>query len=173
MLDVVAMLAVVAVVGGYAVRADFATYSVFTVGVFKRLDRAAADGGQECVKCESEVQSGERRRYYKEIVVAGMPTVRYAVGDSYYCGDHSSFEFRQGEGSGDVRRLSDTLTEALVQFAAWVVDSDRVGVEVPDSEFADYDGNITSDVQAAAGLLPMAVMVLTAAVLVNLFTFGE
>ena len=172
MLDVAAMLAVVAVVGGYVVRADFATYSVFTVGVFKRLDRAAADGGQECVECESEFQSGERRRYYKEIVVAGMPTVRYAVGESYYCGDHTSFEFRQGEGSGDVRRLSDTLTEAGVQFAVWFFDGEW-DVAGQDSEFADYDGNITSDVQAAAGLLPMAVMVLTAAVLVNLFTFGE
>jgi len=59
----------------YTVRADFSRYSIFTAGVFKRVSRTVVETENECEEelCERTVSPGEERRWFKEIVVAGMP----------------------------------------------------------------------------------------------------
>ena len=166
MIDVFAVVFVALGVVGYWWRADFATYSLFTVGVFERLDRQPTNDDKPCAECGSDIDSGEQRTYYKEIVIAGMPTVRYGVGHAYYCADHASFEFEHGAES-DTQRLPKSIVEGVARFGVWVA-GDVPDMQPDDSELGEISGDITSDFSSAARLLPAALLILTAGLLIQL-----
>lgn len=158
----VAALAALAIVVAYWWRGDFAAYSVFTVGVFKRLDRASANAtGRECAElgCEVPVEAGERRRWYKDLVVAGLVLARYGGGEAVYCAQHTSFEFRHTWEPDDptaTQRLATTLTEGVVELVAWR--AERRESRGPFEDVAATTGSVFS-------LLPILLVVLVTALM--------
>jgi len=157
-------LLAVAGLAGYGYRADFEKYSLFTAGVFERVTHHETARDKQCFDCQTEIDTGERRTYHREIVVGGMPVVRYGHGHTYYCEQHTSFELAHGDkGSTDTNRLSKTVIEGLLNFTMWVFDKDMQFTE-EDSEFADTEfDDVMSSVGTAVNLLPMAVLIFTAA----------
>lgn len=125
----VATVAVAVLTVGYTARADFDKYSIFTVGVFKRVKRHPVQNtGHECsgLHCDAVVEDGEQRRRFKEIVVAGCPVIRYGGGSLYYCEEHVSFEFRQGEVTKTTtQRLAEPILAAFVGFVDWKTTPDH------------------------------------------------
>jgi len=80
----------------YLWRVDFQSYSVFTVGTFKKVYRyESADQTAECSEnlCESGCLEGEIRKATKEVVIFGCPIIRQTTAVNHYCPDHTSFEF--------------------------------------------------------------------------------
>jgi len=154
-----------AVLSAYGYRADFAKYSIGTVGVFKRVDRRVVEPGDfECADCEGHTDSAERRTYFKEIVVAGMPLLRYDKGRSMYCEAHMSFESLQAGGepqTSQIERLAVPIAEAVATFMTW-----DVSETVDDSEFSD----VVDNVNAGLSLIPIAITVLLAAFFIKAFT---
>src|SRR6056297_758592 len=88
----------VASVAVFVYRADFSRYSIFTHGVFRRVERDVVElnGDGECQEheCDSEPETAERRKWFKELVLAGMVVARVSGGEHYYCERHASFEVR-------------------------------------------------------------------------------
>jgi len=156
---------------GYGLRADFAKYSLFTVGVFERLTRAHSEADQACMECDSQLDGdGEVRTYYKEIVVAGMAVVRYDTGRSYYCHDHRSFELAHGEAGEQeaTSRLPQSVVVGFARFTLWVFDAEEgVDINDDDSEFSDVTENVTSTASAVIGLVPVAILIVTASLVIN------
>jgi hypothetical protein len=152
----------------YLYRADFEKYSIFTVGVYKRVTHAAAeDTDVDCyrVHCESTVTNGEVRRRYKEIVIAGCPIVRYGGGASYHCQDHTSWEFSKlDDVEDDTRELSESILSAFVSFLQFV----QAGqLELPDEDESEF-ANATSSVGTAMNLAGPVLLILIAAVILKL-----
>jgi len=124
MIQELTALIVVVLVGLYLWRADFAHYSITTIGVYKRLHRYQTDSG-ECTElhCDSTIDQGELRVATKEIVLFGCPTLRYGTVQNAYCEDHASFEYKQGHFDvQSTQRVQETLVAGIVGFAEWTVD---------------------------------------------------
>lgn len=148
----------------YLYRADFAKYSIFTVGVFKRVTRKRSESGVACTEslCENEVSSGEVRIASKEIVVAGCVMLRYGSVENHYCSDHTSFEFRRMDFKpSTVEKLNETVIQAIVHFSTWV---QLPAEEREDSTFND----VTTATQSAFDLAGVAVIVLIAAAMISI-----
>lgn len=162
-------VAALAISSMYSYRADFARYSIFTVGVFKRLDRTVVEAPEfECSEhhCEEQTDVAERRRYFKEIVIGGMPLLRFDGGESYYCEDHVSFEVQDeldNPKKSTTERVATSLLAALASFFEW-----REEQKTFDSEFSD----VQSSASAAFSLIPIAMMVLLAAMIMSLMNRG-
>ena len=155
----------------YSYRADFSRYSVFTVGVFKRLERTVVEGAEyECAEfhCEETTEVSERRQYFKEIVALGMPIVRYHKGESHYCKDHVSFEVIEDLDNPKISTSEKIGTSLLMAFAAFIEWLAKGEPEVEESEFDD----ITASVETALDLIPVIFIVLLAAIVLNLMQWA-
>ena len=166
MLEVFGLLAVGLLL--YTYKADFEKYSIFTTGVFKRISREVVETEYEChdTYCEATVSPGERRRWYKEIVVAGMPAVRFGGGTHYYCEDHVAFKIRNdldNPRQSTVERLAMPVAEAIVAFADWKLDP----AETKDSQFANAQADVTTGITSAVSLVPVMLLVVVAAVVIG------
>lgn len=147
----------------YLYRADFEKYSVFTVGVFKRVYRSPARETEfECSEryCSETVVDGEKRTRYKEIVLFGCPILSYGGGTLYNCESHVSFEFTQGDHTTTTERLQETIVSAIVGFAEWQTIPE---VEKPNKSAFDDAMKATSATADLAGvaLLIVAIVVIT------------
>lgn len=141
----------------YLYRADFEKYSVFTVGVFKRVHRRPATETEfECSEpyCSETVVDGEKRTRYKEIVLFGCPILSYGGGTLYNCESHVSFEFTQGDHTTTTERLQETIVSAIVGFAEWQTIPD---VEKPNKSAFDDAVKATS---ATADVASVALIIL-------------
>jgi hypothetical protein len=158
--------AVVAISAGYLYAGDFKRYSVFTVGVFERVThQPAALDGHECREhwCEVDSVDGERRRWFKEIVVLGVPLASYGGGEAYYCDDHAHVGIQTGEFE-ESRSVPDSVVWALV----WVAEKFATDVETPEkSEFDGVQNGISGSVGDAMALIPVALLVLTGAMIMG------
>lgn len=156
---------VVAVLLAY--RADFQRYSIFTVGVFKRIDRSVA-GAHECaaLDCDADPDVTERREWFREIVVAGVPLVRYGGGVHHYCDRHVSFELR-GEldeaPAPTTERLKVSIAEAAVTAITGPAAVDEAVKQ--DREHTNPYEDALAGVGSALSLAPIALLVLVTAVL--------
>jgi len=149
----------------YTVRADFSRYSIFTAGVFKRVSRKVVETEKECEEslCENTVFPGEERRWFKEIVVAGMPVARYSGGVHYYCEDHVAFEVigdLENPPTPKTERLAISLFEAVGEFLTTLPDSK--------SENEDPFRNVTTSTASALDLMPVVLLILVAALILSL-----
>lgn len=149
----------------YTFRADFTRYSIFTVGVFRRVSRRSAETDCECIEtfCDQTVSPGERRRWFREIVVAGMPVVRYGGGVHYYCEDHAAFEVLDELDSptpGTAERLAISVFAAFGEFLT--------ALPEPESELDDPYENVTANMSTALDLIPVLLIVFVAVTVVSL-----
>ena len=98
MTDPILFATAAAVVAGYLYAGDFDQYAAYTVGVYERVSHepAALDDIQ-CREhwCETDSGGGERRRWFKEIVLLGVPVATYGGGLGYYCEDHAHKSVRE------------------------------------------------------------------------------
>jgi len=171
MIELAAVTISVLAPAGYAYRADFARYSVFTVGVFERVERATVDP-TTTDGIDDNAELAERRRYWREVVVAGMPTLRYDRGVSHYSGDAVSFETQQTAESSDTEELPTTLAHAVVDFTAWVLGGDVATDDFDvddDSPFVDAAKDTTVSVWEMFPAFIIAGVVLFVVALTNLF----
>jgi len=161
MIELWAIGVLVLVAGCYLYKADFAQYSIFTVGVFKRVYRYESKREDiECAEnyCESGTLEGEIRKATKEIVLFGCPVFRRPTAVNYYCPDHTSFEFQQGAyGVARTERVTESLLSALV---AWYEFKPQVE---SDSQLTEASDDVVSGMNAAVSLLPVVVLVLVIA----------
>lgn len=167
-----AAVAIVVLVAGYLYVGDFEKYSIFTVGVFQRVthERAALDG-HECREhwCEVDDVDGERRLWFKEIVLLGVPLASYGGGEAYYCEDHAHVRIQTGEFE-ESRSVSDSVIWAIV----WVAEKFATDVETPEeSEFDSVQNDISSSVGDALTLAPVALMIIIAAAAMSLMGAGS
>ena len=164
---------IVALGSAYTYRADFARYSIFTVGVFKRVERRAVEGVEyECADpmCEAHTDVAERRRWFKEIVVAGMPVAGYGGGTAHYCEDHVAFEILDeldNPTKTRTERLKVTLLEGIVAFLAFELEPRE------DSDLANASDDLVSGVGDAMSLLPVVFVVLIAVIFMSLLKVGR
>lgn len=158
--------AVVAISAGYLYAGDFKRYSIFTVGVFQRVTHEpAALDGHGCREhwCEVNSVDGEHRRWFKEIVVLGVPLASYGGGEAYYCDDHAHVGIQTGEFE-ESRGVPDSVVWAIV----WVAEKFATDVETPEeSEFDGVQNDISGSVGDAMALIPVALMVLTASMIMG------
>lgn len=161
-----AAVAIVVLVAGYLYAGDFERYSIFTVGVFQRVTHEpAALDGHECREhwCEVDDVDGERRLWFKEIVLLGVPVASYGGGEAYYCDDHAHVSIQRGEFK-ETRSVSDSVIWAVV----WVAEKFATDVETPEeSEFDSVQNDITGGIGDAMTLIPIAVLVISAAVIMK------
>lgn len=165
-LEYVSLLA--GVIAVYIYRADFEKYSIFTTGVFRRVSRRVVETGEVCddLYCETIVAPGERRRWYKEIVIAGMPVIRFGGGTHYYCEDHVAFDIRNDLDEPykpTVERLGISLAEGIVGFAKWELDTTKTD----DNPLKNAQTNVVSGMGAAVQLIPVVILVLITALMIS------
>lgn len=156
MIEAVALGVAVLTLSGYGYLADFERYSVFCVGVERRVSRAHVEGEYECIDCEEETSEAERVRWYRELVLFGAPLHQLVDGDHYYCEDHASADYHLH----DIPTVDETpwywaFLEALFEPSTSIEE---------DSEFQ----NVTTSVGAAFHLIPVALLVLIAAMIIGL-----
>lgn len=170
----IAAVVLFACLAGYGWRADFERYSIFTVGVFKRVKREAVEPGEfECADtmCSATTERAEKRRYYKEIVVAAFPVLRYGGGTSYYCEDHYSFEFIQHldeDGWQTTDRVHQRLGMAAIEAILWLIgETGQVQGLEDESEFSNASSDVTTGMSDAMSLMPVVFLVLIAAVILG------
>lgn len=153
----------------YSWRADFARYSIFTVGVFRRVERTAVEGVEfECADpiCEATTEKAERRKWFKEVVIAGMPLIRVGGGQSHYCEDHVAFEVRDQLDSPE-QPMPEKLAGGLAAVVLWIGEN-VVGPFPDDTEYSnDEFSSATTSVSAGLELLPIVFLVLVAAVVLG------
>jgi len=146
----------------YLWRADFDTYSVFTVGVFKRVTRYKSHNqNRECSKldCESGTKEGEIRKGWKEIVLFGCPIRRTDSVTNAYCPDHTSFEFQEGEyRETTTRRVAETVLTGLAH-------AGQLKPETKEDE-SPFDGAVNTT-SACFDLIPMLLLVIIIAACVG------
>jgi len=145
----------------YLYRADFQQYSVFTVGVFKRISRYEGHRNIECsnVDCDNTTEGSELRKAYKEIVIGGAVIAKYDVVSNRYCHKHTSFEFQQDEfGQTTTRRVAETLIGGIVGVASWKVEQKE--------DQTPFD-EVTANMSTSFELVPVALIVLVAALLMG------
>ena len=158
-----ALLAVAVSLSLYAYRADFQRYSIFCYGVYKRVDRRVVETDRECHEdyCEQNVAPGEARRWYKEIVVLGMPVVKYGGGTHYYCADHVAFEL-YGTDLVPEKSTPEKLTITLVEgIGEYLIDTAEPDDDTP------FD-DVTTGVHDALSLVPVVLIVLIGAMIISL-----
>lgn len=164
----VAVLAVALVVLAYLYLGDFEQYAIYSVGVYKRVTHEPATlDGHECREdwCDVDAGDGEHRRWFKQIVLFGAPIATYGGGETYYCIDHADASIQLGLYE-ETARARDRLVWAIV----WVAERFATDAEVPEeSEFDAVESNMTSAVGTAFQLLPIACVILIAALLMSLF----
>jgi len=161
MLEVFAGIVVVGTLLAYSLRADFAHYSIFTVGVYKRLYRYKVTNEEtECEEdyCDRELVEGEARKATKELVILGCPVTRYNTVTNYYCDSHGSLEYQRGEYR---ETRTEKLTTTLLTGLAECVDS-RQQKRTDKPDFA----HATTAVGDAWSLIPVAFVVVIAAIVV-------
>lgn len=150
----------------YLYAGDFQRYSIFTVGVFQRVTHEpAALGGHECREhwCDIDGGDGERRRWFKQIVVLGVPVASYGGGEAHYCDEHAHVRIQTGEFE-ESRTVSDSIIWAIV----WVAEKFATDVESPDdSEFNSVQNDLSGSVGDVMALVPVALLVLTGAVILK------
>jgi hypothetical protein len=160
----------------YLYRSDFQRYSIGTVGVFKRFERAAITGGDldtvnmECIECEKDIVTAERRRYWKEIVVFGAAVWRQEVGESFYCEDHVSFELLGELDDADhiyAERLPVSIGNAVLSFAT--MDHE---LEVEDNPAFESTEGVASGILHPLNLIPMMIIVLTTVLVLNVINLA-
>ena len=151
----------------FAYASDFERYSIFTVGVFRRVTHEPADlKGHECREhwCEVDDVNGEHRVWFKEIVLLGVPLASYGGGEGYYCDDHAHVGIQTGEFE-ESRSVPDSVVWALV----WVVEKFSTDAELPkESEFETVQTDLTRGVGDAINLLPVVFLVVFAAVSIKM-----
>jgi len=153
-------------VAGYLYAGDFERYSILTVGVFERIahEPQALDGA-ECREhwCETAAGDGEHRRWFKEVVVGGVPVASYGGGSGYYCGDHAHVSIQRGE-FDETRSVSDSVVWALV----WVAETFATPTETPDdSAFESVQEDVTAGMGSAIQLVPVALLVVVASLVIR------
>ena len=154
----------------YLWRVDFQSYSVFTVGTFKKVYRyESTDQTAECSEnlCESGCLEGEIRKATKEVVIFGCPVIRQTTAVNSYCPDHTSFEFEQGEYSvTTTERVKESVLSAIISLGTLKFEPQS------ESELTKSQKTASNDVAAAMGdafsLLPVLVLVLCAAMCISL-----
>jgi len=160
-----AALAIVFLLVGYLYAGDFEKYSMFTVGVFQRVTHEpAALEGHKCREywCDVDNVDGERRLWFKEIVLLGVPMASYGGGEAYYCDEHAHVSIQRGEFE-ETRSVSDSVVWAMV----WVAEKFATDVETPEeSEFGSVQDNFTGGMGDAMTFL-IAVLVITASVIMK------
>ena len=145
-------------------RSDYAHYSIFTVGVFKRVSRRPNTTENECEEsyCEHSVTDGETRIAYKEIVFCGVAIVRFGGVENHYCQDHTSLEFRQGEfAKPTVERLQESILSGFLSFSVFMQNS------LDEDTEADPFNQATQATQNAFDLMGVAFIVLILAVMIS------
>jgi len=161
------LLVGIILLGLYAWRADFSRYSIFTVGVFKRVTRSPVESEEECEEyyCENTVSPGEKRRSFKEIVVAGIVVVQYGGGTHHYCPDHASFEASEG-----IDETPGTIVERLSHPAAKLIIAldKRTPETVDEANARDAPRNIASTTSDVVSLAPVIIIVLIASAMMRL-----
>ena len=161
-----AAIGIVVFLVAYLYTGNFERYSIFTVGVFQRVTHEpAALEGHECREhwCEVDDTDGERRVWFKEIVLLGVPVASYGGGEAYYCDDHAHVGIQTGEFE-ESRSVPDSVIWALV----WVGEKFSTDAEMPeDSEFGSVQNNVTGGIGDAITLIPIAVLVITASVIMK------
>jgi len=157
--------AVVALVVAFVyLRSDYAHYSIFTVGVFKRVSRRPSTTQTECEEsyCEERITDGETRIAYKEIVLCGVAIVRFGGVENHYCQEHTSLEFRQGEfAKPTVEQLQESILSGFVSFSIFMQNS------LDDDAEADPFNQTVKATQSAFDLMGVAFIVLIAAVMIS------
>lgn len=149
-------------VGACLYAGDFERYSIFTVGVFQRVThQPAALDSHECREhwCEVDGGDGERRLWFKQIVLFGIPVASYGGGEGYYCDGHAHVGIQTGEFE-EAKSVPDSVIWAIV----WVVERFATDTGRPDeSEFDSVQTEVTSGFDGVVTLLPVAVLVIVAA----------
>lgn len=159
MLEPAAVAGVALLTTGFYYRSDFAHYSVFTVGRFRRLRRQSVrEEGHHCRDCDTEIELGERRDYYKALVVAGAETLRYGGGTARYCYSHSDVGVR-----GDLEPVE---TFETVPWWARVFLLFGETLETEPAEKNEFE-NLTTGVSSAFQLTGVLVLVVVAATIVG------
>jgi hypothetical protein len=157
----VAAIVFVAFAATWLYAGDFERYSIFTLGVFKRVTHEPTTlNGEECREhwCEATDSAGERRLWFKEIVLFGIPVASYDGGEAYYCDDHAHVAIQTGEFQ-ESRSVPDSVIWAIV----WIAEKFAFDVEAPEeSDFTPVD-NVTTNASQAMSLIPIAFLVLFAA----------
>lgn len=147
----------------YLWRADFQQYSVFTVGVFRRVHRYRATTDSECTDtyCDHDVVDGEARKATKEVVVFGCPLFRHNTVVNHYCPDHTSFEYRQGEFAVTrTEQVKQTVIAGISAFAEWEVQRQQ--------NKRPFD-DVQTGTGTAVSLLPVAFLIVIAASIIAVF----
>lgn len=146
----------VALVGvAYLWRADFAHYSIFTVGVFKRVTRYKSHNqNRECseLDCGLGTKDGEIRKGRKEIVLLGCPIRRTDTVTNVYCPEHTSFEFQEGQyQETTTRRVAKTVLTGLAHAGQFK--------PAPKDDDSPFD-NAVQGVSAGFDLIPVLLLVI-------------
>lgn len=166
--QVAGVLAIAVVVLAHIYLGDFERYAIYSVGVFKRVAHEPVTlKDSECCEhwCDVDAGDGEHRRWFKEIVLAGVPIATYGGGETYYCINHADAEIQLGLYEGTTR-ARDRLVWALI----WVAERFATDAEVPEeSEFDAFASDMTTAAGTALQLLPVACLILFAALLMSWF----
>lgn len=147
----------------YALLVDVDRYGILTVGRFRCLERTVVTGRDvECVEhlCERTTPTAERRRWFREVVVLGMPVARYGGGTHHYCEDHAAWEVRD-EWDDPVRPLADQLMAVAADFLIGLSKMSPATPRGPRHERVMKDTASTAGAVFSFG--PIVVMVICAA----------
>jgi len=146
------------VAGCYLYKADFAQYSIFTIGVFKRVYRFEWHS-EPCSVDGCTDSSVELREATKEIVLFGCPVLRHGSVTNAYCDDHASFEYREGlYHKPTTKQVRESIEQAALSFVEWQI--------TPPDEQDPFEKTVRTT-NGALSLLPVVVLVLTVAVCVG------
>jgi hypothetical protein len=149
----------------YVAGSDFGRYSIGSFGVDKRVSRRSVrQQGHECVDCGCEIDHGERRRYYKALVIAGAVIVRYGGGERRYCWDHADVMGRVR--LQPVDEFDPIWKRVLLGFAEFVTllsDAPSATVSDTDSPFENAQSNMND----AFSLVGVAFLVVFVAIVVG------
>lgn len=146
----------------YLYAGDFVRYSIFTVGVFQRVTHEPASlDGHDCREhwCDVDDVEGERRMWFKQIVLLGVPIASYGGGEAYYCDEHAHVGIQTGEFE-EARTVPDSVIWAVL----WVVEKFATDVDTPnESEFESVQNDVAGCVGDVMRLVPVALLVIFAA----------
>jgi hypothetical protein len=91
-------VAAYAALGIYRARADLDRYSLTAVGTYPRVEHHVAETpAVACRDCRRDLRPGdraERRRYWRETVIAGAVVARTEQREAHYCSEHAAREVR-------------------------------------------------------------------------------
>lgn len=148
----------VAVLAVYAIRVDMQYYTIRSVGVYRRLKRYDVQTDHDCTDCNSTINDGEKRTATKEIVIFGCPILRTDTVTNYYCNEHSSFEYRQGEAVTPTReKISDVFFSIAEAILAIEANSDDINTKTQP----------VNSVSHSLSLLPVVFLVLLAGIIIQ------